>query len=127
MRPAIPVPRRGEALSTLYALLEAAPALDVARKDIDGTLHHYNAGEPGFVLFDAVPGGAGHTQRLGERSPTCSSPLASASRDCECGPETSCYGCLRSYGNQIWHERLRRDAALALLDRALSTEPPPAP
>jgi len=36
-------------------------------------------------------------------------------RGCECGPETSCYGCLRSYTNQIYHEHLVRSAAEAVL------------
>ena len=58
-----------EARSTLYALLEAAPALDIAREDIDGTLHYYAANQPSFVLFDAVPGGAGRTGSRVRRAP----------------------------------------------------------
>jgi hypothetical protein len=34
---------------------------------------------------------------------------------CECGPETSCYGCLRSYENQRDHDQLSRGDALTLL------------
>jgi hypothetical protein len=40
-----------EARSTLYALLEAAPAVDVARADIDATLHYVAANHPAFILF----------------------------------------------------------------------------
>ena len=69
------------------------------------------------VLFDNVPGGAGHTRRIGARLPD----LIAAARDrvanCECGEETSCYNCLRSYGNQIWHEALSRGDAFRVLDR----------
>jgi hypothetical protein len=120
LRPAVPVFGIEEARSALYALLETAPRLDVARNDIDGTLHYYSAGEPGLVLFDAVPGGAGHAQRLGERVGELLQAARERVANCECGLETSCYGCLRSYGNQIWHEVLRRQAALDLLDRVLS-------
>ena len=28
--------------------------------------------------------------------------------NCDCGEETSCYGCLRNYNNQIFHEKLQR-------------------
>ena len=34
---------------------------------------------------------------------------------CECGPETSCYTCLRSYSNQLYHEQLSRGAAAEVL------------
>ena len=36
---------------------------------------------------------------------------------CECGPETSCYGCLRDFRNQPYHDQLRRGDALAFLAR----------
>lgn len=31
--------------------------------------------------------------------------------NCECGEETSCYGCLRNYNNQIFHEKIQRGLA----------------
>jgi hypothetical protein len=30
---------------------------------------------------------------------------------CECGPETSCYECLRNYYNQWCHDQLQRGRA----------------
>lgn len=107
------------ARSALYALLEAAPALDVAREDIDGTLSRPIAGQPAFVLFDAVPGGAGHTQRLGRGLLTLVGAARERVSTCECGVETSCYACLRSYSNQIFHEELRRGDAMRVLDAML--------
>jgi hypothetical protein len=38
---------------------------------------------------------------------------------CECGDDTSCYSCLRSYGNQMWHEQLSRGLAADVLRRIL--------
>jgi ATP-dependent helicase YprA (DUF1998 family) len=105
-----------EARSALYALLEASTALDITRSDIDGTLHYYAANHPVFVLFDAVPGGAGHTIRIGRRLPELVAAARQRVETCECGPETSCYSCLRGYGNQIWHEILGRGAASRVLD-----------
>jgi hypothetical protein len=101
--------------SALYALLEAAPALDVARDDIDGTLHFGTIGRPSLILFDAVPGGAGHVQRLGRGLVDLLQAAAERVDDCECGEETSCYACLRGYRNQIWHEKLTRRDAKAVL------------
>lgn len=101
--------------SALYALLEAAPRLDVAREDVDGTLHAGSGGLPSLVLFDAVPGGAGHVQRLGRRLPELLAAAEKRVAHCECGEETSCYGCLRGYRNQIFHEQLSRRAAISAL------------
>ena len=39
---------------------------------------------------------------------------------CECGPETSCLRCLRSYGNQRDHDELSRGAAEQILTRLLA-------
>lgn len=106
--------------SALYAVLEAAPDLDVARDDIDGTLHYGAVGRPSLVLFDAVPGGAGHVQRLGKRLPELITAATRRVSSCECGEETSCYACLRGYRNQKFHDQLTRRSALAVL-RALRT------
>jgi hypothetical protein len=34
---------------------------------------------------------------------------------CDCGPETSCYGCLRTQRNERHHEDLSRGSALDVL------------
>jgi hypothetical protein len=105
-----------EARSTLYALLEGAARLSVKRDELDGTLYTYGVGAPSaFVIFDTVPGGAGHAQRVGREIADIARAALERVEQCECGPETSCYQCLRSYGNQIWHEELSRGAATAVL------------
>lgn len=104
------------ARSALFALLEGAVRLDVARKDIDGTLHRFSRHEsPSLVLFDAVPGGAGYAQHLARNLPGLILLALNKVNKCECGPETSCYSCLRSYSNQLWHDRLSRGAAASVL------------
>lgn len=111
-----------EGISTLHALLEATPVLDIDREEIDGTLYHHTPGEPpAIVLFDSVPGGAGHTRRLadpGELGRLIRAAYERVAR-CSCGEETSCYGCLRSYENQPVHEKLARGPARDLLARLI--------
>ena len=34
--------------------------------------------------------------------------------NCGCTEETSCYGCLRNYGNQFFHDVLSRRSGLSL-------------
>lgn len=106
--------------SVLYALLEAAcEMLEIGRDDIGGSLTPTGADRWEIVLFDAVPGGAGHVLMVEER---LGSVLRAALRrvsDCDCGPETSCYGCLRSYSNQREHDDLSRGSAEQILRRLI--------
>ena len=102
--------------TVLYALLEgAAEGLEISRGDIGGVVHAGADGSSGLVLFDTVPGGAGSVLRIAS---TLDRAVAAALRrvgSCDCGLETSCYGCLRTPGNERHHEDLSRAAALAVL------------
>lgn len=113
----LPGPLDDEALrSALYALLEGAGTLGINRSELDGTLHPYAAGAPpALILYDTVPGGAGHAQRIADAFANVTRAAFARVETCECGPETSCYACLRSYGNQFWHESLRRRDATTVL------------
>lgn len=115
-------------LSLLYALLEgSSEALDIDRQDLDGCLYAYagNPYCPAIVLFDDVPGGAGHVHRIGQTEQTLRSVLQCALEKlsrCECGGtegDTSCYGCLRTYRNQWCHDELQRGPVIDFLRRLM--------
>lgn len=102
--------------SSLYAILEGAGSIGIKRDEVDGTLHRWQAGSSSaIVIFDTVPGGAGHARRIRDELAAVVDAAVARMERCECGPETSCYGCLRSYGNQMWHEDLVRCAAADVL------------
>lgn len=109
-------------LSLKYALLHGASrALQIERRDIDGVLFPRKGSgtewRQTIVLFDNVPGGAGHVKRIQEEIGS----VVGAALDivnCECAEDTSCYGCLRDYHNQWEHHLLRRGRVLDFL-RAL--------
>jgi ATP-dependent helicase YprA (DUF1998 family) len=111
---------RSHWLSTLYAIVEAScEVLEIARRDIGASLSPVGAERWAAALFDTVPGGAGHVLRVREHLiPVLGAALRRVS-SCECGPETSCYGCLRSYDNQREHDDLSRGAAEVILRRLL--------
>ncbi|XVS65520.1 DEAD/DEAH box helicase [Actinosynnema sp. CA-299493] len=110
-------PDPGAWRSLLYALLEgAAERLELNRDDIDGTLHPRPGGGIGIVLFDTVPGGAGGVLRIAEALDRVVEAARDRVRDCDCGAETSCYGCLRGYRNQRFHEELTRQSAFDVLE-----------
>ena len=74
-------------LSTLYALLEgASETLGIPCDDLDGTLFPYQGGEPpALVLFDNVPGGAGHVRRRAQRLQDVAQAARERVARCECG------------------------------------------
>ncbi len=116
-----PMPTQGAIQSLLYALLDgASEALDIQRTDIHG-VYYYQAGEqaPSFILYDNVPGGAGHVLRIHEHLRETAQAALSRLERCECGLETSCYNCLRNYQNQRVHDILKRGAAINLLHEIL--------
>jgi hypothetical protein len=100
-------------LSLLYALLEgASETLSIRRNDLDGTLYRYNVGTaPALVLYDNVPGGAGHVRRIADELGDVFLAAWERVERCECGEETSCYECLRNFRNQPYHDRLKRGLA----------------
>lgn len=111
-------------LSLLYAILDGlSTALGISRDDLDGVLYpgRGTLSEPALVLFDNVPGGAGHVKRAIEDEKTLLSILTAAYQKvttCTCGAEqghASCYGCLRNYQNQFCHEDLDRRVVIDFL------------
>ncbi len=109
-----------DAYSVAYAvLLGAADTLEVPDTDLNVTIAGgERPGESAVVLYDNVPGGAGLVAQL-EREKVFADVLGAATKRVQgnCGCDTSCYGCLRSYRNQFAHAQLERTRALEILSR----------
>ena len=109
------------AYSVAYAiLLGAADTLEVPDTDLNVTITgDERSGESAVVLYDNVPGGAGLVAQL-EREEDFANVLDAATKRVRgnCGCDSSCYGCLRSYRNQFAHTRLDRTRALEILTRS---------
>ncbi len=116
--------------SLLYTLLEGcSEALDIERQDLDGVLYPITGdlSMPALVLFDDVPGGAGHTHRIAKADILKQMLHTSLTRlnRCECGgieAEASCYGCLRHYRNQFCHTQLNRRIVIDFLEGILDQQ-----
>jgi hypothetical protein len=108
--------------SVLYALLEGgSAALGIRRGDLNGTLYYYRPGDPpSLVLYDDVPGGAGHVKRIKENLPAVCTAALERLQSCECGPETACHECLWNYYNQPFHDVLARGIAIEFLKQILN-------
>lgn len=106
----------GSEQSTLQAILASTIAVGISPNDVDGDIAPYSS-EPasGLVLFDAVPGGAGHASHLADSLKPLFEAAYRIVAQCECGAESSCYACLRSYRNQRHHDELQRGLAARVL------------
>lgn len=108
--------------SLMYALLEgASESQGIRRSDIDGTLYYRSFGEaPSIILFDAVPGGAGHVENIKDHLQDAVREGYKKVKNCQCGEDTSCYNCLRNYTNQRFHDDLQRGYAIKLMKLLLN-------
>ncbi len=113
-------PPKDQYLSTLYAILEgASTALDISRDDISGCV----SGNGELILFDDTAGGSGFVKHIFENfEKVLKEAKHKVSGLCECTEETSCYGCLRNYSNQFYHDELSRGLAYHYIDWILNGE-----
>jgi ATP-dependent helicase YprA (DUF1998 family) len=101
----------------------ASLELGVARREIGGCLYRADGvylTETSIILYDDVPGGAGHAKKISQRiAGVLENARFKVQGSCGCGPETSCYGCLRGFENQFYHEILERGIAYEYLTELL--------
>ena len=115
---------KDNALSTLYALLEGmSTAFNIERTDIGGMIFNTSPGYKAYeiILFDTVPGGAGHVKKLQSKDNVIKlfeAGKKKAGQNC-CQEDTSCYSCLRNFNNQRIHKHLVRGKALNTIEKIL--------
>ncbi len=97
----------------------ASDLLQINRDDIDIVHLSSSAQHIEFAIVDAVPAGAGFAPMIGSRLQEVIEHALRIVERCNCGEETSCYQCLRTYSNQRIHEKLRRGSAIAGLSSLL--------
>lgn len=114
---------KSKALSFLYSLLEGiSQAFNIERKDIDGIIVRNKYNDYDLIIYDNVPGGAGHVKRIMDKRmllETFELALQKVKQKC-CDEEASCYNCLRNYNNQAFHKLLKRKYAIEVLNDILS-------
>jgi ATP-dependent helicase YprA (DUF1998 family) len=78
-----------------------------------------------LFLYDLLPGGAGYTRLVLQNLVDVVTATEGLLAGCTC--ESSCYRCLRHFGNNYLHASLDRHLALALLRHLLHGERPALP
>lgn len=105
-------------ISILYAILEgASTALDISREDISGCVTGSNT----IILFDDTAGGSGFVKHIYNNfEKVLRAAMKKVSGTCGCTEETSCYGCLRNYSNQYYHDDISRGLAYRYIEWLLN-------
>jgi len=100
--------------SLTYALLAAAAqVIDVRREELDGLFRPLENGQAEIIIYDNVPGGAGYSQRIADNFKDILTEAHRLADSCSC--EHSCYDCLRTYSNQLFHHELDRKQVVDFL------------
>lgn len=108
------------ARSVMYAVLNgAANSLQISPSNIDATITQLSSTKATINIVDTVPGGAGYAKLIAKSLVEVLTSALDIVTRCECGEETSCYMCLRSYSNQRFHDELSRGLAKKFLERVL--------
>lgn len=126
---AIQVPTQTERsfwLSLMYALIQGAShALQIERRDINGVLFPKKTStdkwQQTIVLYDDVPGGAGHVREIRKEILLVIQEALRIVNCVDCTPDSSCYHCLRDFGNQYEHNKLKRGPAAKFLEGLLAS------
>jgi ATP-dependent helicase YprA (DUF1998 family) len=127
--PGVTVPTRTDRpfwLSLMYALLQGAShSLQIERRDIDGVLFPKQTEDKNWqqtiVLYDDVPGGAGHVLQIREEIIPVVREALRIANCVDCAPDSSCYHCLRDYSNQYDHHILQRGPVAKFLEGLLAS------
>jgi len=80
--------------------------------------------EAEIFLYDTLPGGAGFSTQLIDRSVELLQRALSSIKACPENCDSSCYRCLRSFKNKFEHTLLDRHVGAELLEYLLTGEPP---
>ncbi|MCC6386617.1 MAG: DEAD/DEAH box helicase [Dehalococcoidia bacterium] len=103
-----PDQRAASRVAVVTALAEgAARARQLRREDLE-TTYYIDGLETVFVLYDNVPGGAGLAREVFDSFADVFDEALNVVGRCICGPDSSCYGCIRTYRNQPYHDYLDR-------------------
>lgn len=110
--------------SVMWALVcAAARLLQIPESELGGTTYRSSVDTWSILLYDNVPGGAGHTYQLKSMVPELiRESYHVVDGHCGCGESTCCYGCIANYYNQPIQHKLSRGEAKRVLGVLLGLE-----
>lgn len=107
--------------AVMWALFTAAAQiLEIPETELGGTMYENEIGSTSVMIYDDVPGGAGHARQLSDRViELIEKAYTVVDGHCGCGDDACCYGCIANYYNQTRQSMLSRGAAKRILGSLL--------
>jgi ATP-dependent helicase YprA (DUF1998 family) len=106
--------------SLMWALFAtAAEMLEIPQNELGGTMYHNSNDTISLMIYDNVPGGAGHARQLYNSVEDLLNQSYERVSTCTCSEDTCCYGCIGNYYNQSKQSELSRGAAMRILGSLL--------
>lgn len=103
--------------SLLWAIFAAAASiLEISESEIGGTMYVNKDSMMSIMLYDDVPGGAGHVLHLSEMVDSLLEKAYEIVSTCSCDENACCYGCLCNYYNQPVQHKISRGGAMKVID-----------
>lgn len=107
--------------SLMWAVYAGAiDLLEMPEMEIGGTLYPNRGGAWSVMIYDNVPGGAGHALQIYRQMDEVVERAHRIVASCTCSEDTCCYGCLCNYYNQSRQSKLSRGGALKILDALIN-------
>lgn len=116
-----PYSDKSEAVNVFEAIrVGARMVLDMGENEVEGLVLFDENGLAWAALYDPLPGGSGFLPEIVTYWETICDRAAAMLRTCTC--DRACYGCMKHFRNQQFHDLYNRHLAIELLD-GLKTEP----
>ena len=98
----------------------SASLLEIPSSEIGVTFYPNERNAFSIMIYDDVPGGAGHALQLAEHAEELLLNARELVSSCTCGADTCCYNCLANYYNQGRQPFISRGAALMIFETLLT-------
>ena len=107
--------------AVMWALFTASvQILEIPETELGGTMYGNEMGSTSMMIYDDVPGGAGHARQLSDKvNELIEKAYVVVDGHCGCGNDACCYGCIANYYNQPRQSKLSRGAAKRILGSLL--------
>lgn len=110
--------------SVMWALFNAsAQLLEIPETELGGTIYRNEMQGFSVMIYDDVPGGAGHAKQLSHKvRDLIETAYSVVDGHCGCSDDTCCYGCIANYYNQSSQSKLSRGVAKQILGSLLGCD-----
>lgn len=113
-----PFASEADAVNAMTGLLAGAgQVLDMGVSELEGLVLPETVNSCSVLIYDPIPGGSGLIEQITNHwVAICEKGITFVASCQNCPEDEACYGCLKSYRNQRYHDELSRAVACQMLE-----------